>query len=468
MTPSTEELTRLLTGAADDIVEGHHGLGPDAPALWGRGRRATWAARGAAVGVVAAVVAAIGLAVWPTGAPRTSDPAVMVDVDGTTRLTAYPDVIAKAPNVLTTTTPGVTAAVVPGEGPDQVYAVSPAGVVSRVPLPREESQFGAGPALSPDGRWVAHGPALSNLVTGATVPPAPARAQLERTWGSPEGPAWWSPDSRRIFVGTVNEGQPRFGGVVIGTDGSTTEVPVIVDGIAPIFAGWLDDTTLLALLDLGPGSTRLELRTWTFGDTAWTDRGTVISWSPKDTLTTRASLSPDGSRLLLVSSDDTQETQSIAGTNAMMFDPRTGAQLGMPAGDGSLTPSQWGKGTAVTWKGWGCRSAWRGGLPVITDGSIRGFVDTDPTGLVDGKTTTELVAVSPGYGEACVAFAGNELRGTPVTNHLAVWQERLWTWGWPLLGVDLVVLALWGWNRRHKNLWRRPLGHLPPIIAKPF
>ena len=51
MTPSTEELTRLLTGAADDIVERDRVPGPDAPVLWRRGRRTTWRARrGAAPG----------------------------------------------------------------------------------------------------------------------------------------------------------------------------------------------------------------------------------------------------------------------------------------------------------------------------------------------------------------------------------------------------------------------------------
>ncbi len=468
MTHPTDELTRLLTGAADDIVERDRVPGPDTPGLWRRGRRTTWAARGAAAGLVAVVVAVMGVAVWPTGAPRASDPAVAVNDDGTMRLTAYPDVIAKPPNIRTTTTPGVTAALVPGDELEPVYAVSPTGVVSRVPLPRDDWGFGTGPALSPDGRWVARGPAITNLLTGATVPSAPERAQLERAWGPPEEPAWWSPDSARIFAGTFNQGQPKFGGVVIGTDGSTTEVPPVEDGIVPVFAGWSDEDTLLALLDLGPGSTRLELRTWTVGDAAWTDDGTVISWSPSDTLATRASLSPDGSRLLVVSSDDTQDTESVGGTNAMMFDPRTGAQLGMPADDGSLTPSSWAEGSGVTWQGWGCRTAWSGGLPVMTDGTVRGFVDTDPNGLIDGKVTTERVAVSSGYGQPCVAFAGNELRGTPLTNRVALWQERLWTWGWPVLGLALVVLALWGWNRRHRNLWRKPLGHLPPIIAKPF
>ena len=56
MTHPTDELTRLLTGAADDIVERDRVPAPDAPVLWRRGRRTTWIARGAAAGLAAALV----------------------------------------------------------------------------------------------------------------------------------------------------------------------------------------------------------------------------------------------------------------------------------------------------------------------------------------------------------------------------------------------------------------------------
>ena len=90
-----------------------------------------------------------------------------------------------------------------------------------------------------------------------------------------------------------------------------------------------------------------------------------------------------------------------------------------------------------------------------------------PERLVEGTATHDLVSVSSGYGQPCVAFAGDELRGTPVTNHVALWQERLWTWGVPLLGLTLLVLALWAYSRRQRT-WRKPLRDLPPIITQPF
>jgi len=462
---SPETLGTALRDLVDDVEADL--APPVADELWAGGRRRRRTARLVPVVAAACVAAMVTLVVWPSGAPRASMPAVTVDDDGTARLTAYPDVIAKPPSIRTTTTPGVMAALIPGSGDlAPMYAVSPMGALTRVPLPRDEWGIG-GPSLSPDGRWVSRGPALTDLVSGRSVPSEAERRRLERAWAPPEHPAWWAPDSSRVFVGTFNQGALGFGGLVIGTDGSTTSVPLVEGGLIPVFAGWLDDGTLLALLDLGPGATRLELRTWTVGDPGWTNDGTVISWLPTDSQEMRASISPDGSRLLVLASEADAATESIQGTNAMMFDPRTGAQLGMPVRDGTVDPSHWAPGSALRWEGWGCRSVWHHGLPVATDGSVRGFVDSDPNGLVDGRATHDLVSVSSGYGQPCVAFAGDELRGTAVTNHVALWQERLWTWGVPLLGLTLLVLALWAYNRRQRT-WRKPLRDLPPIITQPF
>ena len=57
MTPPTDQLSRVLRGAADDIVERAHLPGPDTPDLWARGRRGTWAARAAGAGLVAVAFA---------------------------------------------------------------------------------------------------------------------------------------------------------------------------------------------------------------------------------------------------------------------------------------------------------------------------------------------------------------------------------------------------------------------------
>ena len=471
---TTDQLGAALRDLVDGVEEAV--APPVADELWAGGRRRRRTARVVPAVAAACVVALVAVLVLPAGDPRASVPAVQVDSDGIARLTAYPDVIAKPPFLPETARPGVTAAIVPG--PDQlapVFAVSAGGVVSRVPLPPDESGLLGTPSLSPNGRWVARGPVLTDLVSGAALPSGADQARLERAWTPPAEPSWWSPDSRRVFVATINQGAARSSGLVVGTDGSTTEVPLVAGGVVPIVAGWLDDATLLVLLDLGPGTSRLEGRTWRVGDDAWRVSDADVEWSTGDELEAsgdeivRASLSPDGSRLLVTRSGSDPEPTGLQTTRAMMFDPATGAQLGMPDGDGVVDPAAWPPGSYVEWGGWGCRPAWREGLPVVTDGRVRGFVDTDPNGLVDGRAGLDLVSVSSGYDEPCVAFAGNELRGTPVTNSVALWQERLWTWGVPLLALALLGGALWAWRRHHdEDSWRDPPRWLPAMVTRLF
>lgn len=441
---------------------------PDADLLWTRGRRRRLASGIVPVVIVACVaMLAAGLA-WPLTTAREALPSVRFD-DGTLRLTAYPAVISKPPFMRETTTPGITAAVVPGSDHlSPVYAVSPAGTVTRVALPRDESKLASAPSLSPDGRWLARGPVLVDLVTGASVPSTPEQVRLGRELAPPDQPSWWSPDSRRAFVGTFNQGVPTSAGLVVGIDGSTDPVPLVESGLVPIFAGWLDSNTLLALVGTGAGSSRLEVRTWVFGDPVWQANGAVVSWSRDSSDSSdseggrlRAHLSPDGSRMQVTAVGD--EIDPGAGsqqeTVAMMFDPRTGAQLGMPTAGGELDPSSWAPGTLAGWPGWGCRTAWHDGLPVITDGVVR---------VAFAAAGDDLVSVSSDFGERCVAFAGDELRGMPVTDQSALWQERLWRWGVPLLGLAFLALAIWWWGRRHRGSWRERPRWLPSILPQSF
>ncbi|CAN7150925.1 hypothetical protein [Knoellia sp. LjRoot47] len=455
---------QLSTALRELVVDGERSLrAPDAGDLWAAGRRRRVTAAVVPLAVAACVVALVALVVWPSGPPRAALPAVRVD--GSQRLMSYPASIAKPPFVHVTAAPGVTAALVPSAGlVSQPYAVSPGGSVTQV----EVSAGGVDvpdlqPALSPDGRWVARGLVLTDLVRGVTTPRPQDLARLERRWTPPQEPSWWSPDSHHAFMAAFNQGAPRSGGVVIGVDGTMSEVPLLEGGLQGVFAGWLDDDTLLALLDLGPGTTRLEVRTWTIGDPSWSATGAVLSWSEEEPTELRALLSPDGQRLLLTTAGTDDATNQLATTTAMMFDPRTGARLGMPTSDGTVDVAAWAEGSFAGWNGWGCRPAWRDGLPVITDGGVKGFVNT--SGRPGDR---ELVSVSSGYGTPCVAFAGNELRGKAVTDHALVWKERLWSWGLPLLGLALVALGAWAWNRRHRGSWRQPPQRRPMIITQPF
>ena len=453
----------LSTALRDLVADAERGVvAPDVQDLWAAGRRRRVTGVAFPLLAAACLIALIALVAWPAGVPRAAVPAVQVDDREPARLTAFPAAIAKPPFVTATRSPGVTAALVPSAGADQrPYAVSPRGEVSRVDLP----PAGAGspelqPSLSPDGRWVARGVVLTDLVRGVTTPSPSEQARVVGADGPPLEPGWWSPDSRRVFVATL-DAAVESDGVVVTTDGEIEEVPAVERGIEATFAGWLDGDTLLALLDLGPGTSRLEVRTWTIGDPSWIATGAVMSWSQSEPTELRALVSPEGQRLLLTAAGVDDATNELATTRAMMFDPRSGARLGMPLADGTVRVSDWAEDSYAGWDGWGCRPAWHDGLPVITDRGVKGLVDG--TG---GRG--ELVGISSRYGSPCVAFAGNELRGRPVTNHVLVWKERLWAWGLPLLGLCLIGLALWAWQRRHRDSWRQPPKRRPMIITQPF
>ncbi|MEO6019183.1 MAG: hypothetical protein ABIP45_02915 [Knoellia sp.] len=234
---STDHLPAVLRELAADAESGL--LAPVSDDLWRAGRRRRVTGVVVPLMVAACVVALVALVVWPSGLPRAALPAVRVD--GTDRLSAYPDTIAKPPFVHVTTTPGVTAALVPSVGlVSQPYAVSPGGSVTQVELPAGRIDFSdLQPSLSPDGRWAARGIVLTDLVGGVTMPSPKDLAELGHRWTPPLEPSWWSPDSRHAFMATFNQGRVRSGGLVVGVNGSTAEVPSSrVGSRRPLPDGW--------------------------------------------------------------------------------------------------------------------------------------------------------------------------------------------------------------------------------------
>lgn len=439
---SPDRLGTALRDLVDDVEQGV--APPVASELWAGGRRRRRTARLVPVLAAACVGALVALVVWPSGAPQASVPAVTIDGDGHARLVSYPSEIPKPPFIPQTARPGITAAVLPDRGDTvRLYAVSTAGTVRELLTPDADSS--PPPALSPDGRRLAQGTTLIDLVGGETVPSEAVRAELSSTRTQP-GEAWWSPDSRRVYVDALNQGQSRSSGLVIGTDGSVAETPLLEGNVVPSVAGWLDADTLLAFVTGGGPSPRLGGRTWTVGSPAWEVSGPDIQW-PGDPAYAgsrvrgvRADLSPDASRLLVTRRVADPEIETLTTTQAMVFDAATGAPFGMPASDDQLSSSSWDPSASVEWGGAGCRPAWRDGLPVSTDDG-RVFLPTV-------SSDDDLVDVSPRYESPCVAFAGSDLRGMPDADTLAVWQERLWVWGWRLLVIAGVVWVVWRFTRR--------------------
>lgn len=452
MTDSSTRVREVLARLAADLPDDD--LDPATlDAIWRTGSRRRWRARAGVVATLGVIALLVLGAFVPWGVPTAALPATPPGVP----LTSYPEHVAMPWRPHATVTPGLTSLVVPGTqgGRVGVYAIGPDGSVSFVSP--DDVTAGSPPpvipgralAVSPDGRWLASASTLFDLVRGHRVGITPDRS-VEDAEGRGAVPSW-SPDSSRVLYPTV----PSLAGTeatVVDLAGGVQDVPPAGVGDALLLAGWTDEETVVGLWRRS--ADEFTVLTWSIGDDQWTN-GATISWPGwEEGPGAAASVSPDGSRLLLLRSVDSIESGTNPGTQAQVFDSSTGALVGFPVGDVPASAVGWQEGSFLSWEGYGCRPAWRGDVPVITDGGVR---------LANGPAGDELVSISSAFGpDPCPAFAGNELRGDPVPNLGAVWLERLHTWGMPLGVLVLAGLAVWLFGRRQN--WREHQKPLPAIF----
>ena len=453
MTDSTTRLREALSQIAAD----HPDDVPDPAtldAIWRTGSRRRWRARAGVVATLGVVALLVLGAFVPWGVPTASVPATPPGLP----LASYPEHVAMPWRPHVTSTPGLTSLVVPGTQQDRVgvYAVGPQGTVSFAAL--DGVAAGSPPsvipgqalAVSPDGRWLATASALLDVVSGNRVAITTTDRSGEAAQGTGAVPSW-SPDSSRVLYPTV----PSLAGaeaVVVDLAGGVQAVPPAGVGDALLLSGWTDEETVVGLWRRS--ADEFTVLTWSLGDDRWSN-GATVSWPGwEEGPQAAASVSPDGSKLLLLRSVDSIESGTNPGTQAQVFDTSTGALVGFPVGDVPASEAGWAEGSFLSWEGYGCRPAWRGDVPVITDGGVR---------LADGPAGEELVSISSAFGtDVCPAFAGNELRGEPVPNLGAVWLERLHTWGLPLGVLVLAGFLVWVFGRRQN--WREHHKPLPAIF----
>ncbi|MFN8099841.1 MAG: hypothetical protein U0Q21_16305 [Dermatophilaceae bacterium] len=413
------------------------GMPPASPPLWRRGRRRLWRVRFARSTVVATAVCAILLGVWPQTRLFMVGPVPAGPIGSA--LTTYPARIADPPSRPDSRDSSGAKFALLVSGNSQ-WLVAPDGSVSR--LDGDSGHRPDSVSLSPDGHWLASGIAITDLTTGHVVPTtAVVDARRRFAFGS----GYWSADSARVFAEAPLP--PSLGGsmgVVLGVDGSHLDVPRFPDTTRPVtVAGWQNASTLLAYTIGGPGRTlRLAGYRWRIGDVDWTRAAprADISWPTGAFGEVAAALSPSGERLL-VRWSDLSENGSPENTAAMMFDPETGAAIGMPLTNGRVSPGDWARGSSLGWPGWGCRPAWRDENPIVTQGTIAPVEDL----------TKPLIAVSSRVHLACAHLAGDRIGDEPVPGWRATAQE--WTLRRVLpmtLGVSALVGVVW-WSLRRRR-----------------
>jgi hypothetical protein len=425
MTPSTDELARVLRSSAADLVDRANLPGPDATALWGRGRRARTLARAAIAGLAAVtvlLVAALALVMRPVtptepadGVPSTY-PAFVSDL--------FPGSFEPGPVAVF----GLVAAT--GEGPVNAFVVNRSGLLDAV---SGSSPAGEGGVLAPDGHHLLTPEGIADLRDGSVVRPMRGEPNPGGQIGSD---ARWSPDSVHVLVDTA------AGPTVIDSFANPVWVPSGDDGeVLP--AGWLDASTAMGVRERAVDGIRtLELVTRGLGETGWTavrpiDVGAVEGQAVPGTV----HASPDGSRLLLrypvASSSD-------AGWGVLV-DTRTGQRVAFAGGDRS---------TVVGWDA--CTPVWQRNEPLTASGGLHR--PADGAAVVEFSGRLEL---------GCVSLAGNELTGSADPRSAGLLREQVWRVALPLgaaLGVVALVWSAVALRRSH----RRGERFLPWILTYPF
>ena len=409
MTHPTDELTRLLTGAADDIVERDRVPSPEAPVLWRRGRRTTWLARGATAVIVGMLVLTAGAMLAVVGAAPTTVPS-----DGSSL--TYPQLVSNLFTRSELADPGPVFGLVrlPGTSPQpsSTGVIERSGALTGLPpwsrsLNVDLRSLGdPGTALAPDGAHLLTPDGIVDLTDGTLTRPVVLEGVAQQTSGSR---AVWSPDSQHVATGTLQGPSvlDRFDDVVLR--------PLPGDA-GVMIAGWRDNRTLLGVKPSSSDGAAYEVVTRGLTADRWTAVATVaddavLSGGPGSGPVTpsAAYASPDGARVLLVDH----------GGPSVLLDAQTGRR--MPFAGAAA-------GAAARWDA--CEPVWQGSQPLLSDGAVK-----RPG---DGAT---VMAFSGRVDAGCVVLAGNELTGTPAPGR--AWREQVWSVALPVFGGLALLCVVW-------------------------
>lgn len=411
MTTPPDELTRLLAGAADDIVERSPLPGPDTTRLWRQGRRGTWLARAAAAGLAAALVLVGGAMVAVVRAAPATVPS-----NGTSL--TYPELVSDLFTMGTRADPGPVFALV--ALPPLEHQGSHTGVIHRsgalTGLPRWSGSTTTvdldtlddpGRTLAPDGLHVLTPEGILDLGDGSLTRPLVVEGVRQLVVGSR---AVWSPDSQHVAVATA------AGPLVLDRFADVVLQPAEGDA-GVMLAGWRDDGTLLGLRSPSAAEgTAFDVVRRGLDAPAWTTVATIpadavrVADATGQVAPSAVFASPDGSRLLLVD----------RGGHSVLVDAATGQRVAFAGATSASVDVPWD----------GCDPVWQGNQPLLAHGGLK-----RPG---DGAT---VLAFSDRVDAGCVVLAGNELTGTPAPGR--EWREQVWSVVLPLFWALALVGAVW-------------------------
>lgn len=411
MTPRTDELSRVLRATAEDVLQRGQVPGPDARALWQRGRRTAMASRAAGAGLAALVVLLVtAVALVMRTAP------VAVPADGATM--TYPELVSElfpgqAPPGAGPVF-GLVAVPVEGPGPPETFVIDRSGLLTKPPSWTRSAigvtldPEGDGVVLAPDGRTGFVPEGVVDLTTGSLA----RLMAADRVAQAPTGfRGVWSPDSRHLLIPTVD------GAAVLDRFANVVTTPA-ADDPAVVPAGWRDATTLLGVRPTAEaGRPALAIVTRGLTDQDWTTVGRVDAGAADGRVSPGAvHASPDGTRLLLV-----YPASNGSDAEGVLVDARSGQPVAFTAGGPS------------TLAGWGpCTPVWQGDQPLTASGGLRRPGDGASVMRFSGRL--EL---------GCVTLPGNSLTGSPDPRSAGAVREQVWRVAVPVGGALALIVAVW-------------------------
>lgn len=408
MSAPTNDLQRRLEQLADATLEQAPVAAPDGDAVWRRGRRRTWIARSAAAGLVAAAVA---LATSLVLVMRPAEHALPSEGDGL----SYPVFVSDLfPGRWEPGQRPVFGILTHKSGDDASqggWIIERNGTLSHVPS--EWPLTGAG-ALAPDGLQFVTSEGIVRLDRDANSIMRSSHSDPLIGGERRLGTLWrWSPDSQHVLIAT-DKGPAVVNELV---DVSTPPLDASSDDdILP--AGWLDATTIVGLRPHRSDPGLLDIMARSLDATTWSVLSTVDPRSgPASGSPTSAYVSPDGSRMLLISMHDSDDRSGLA----TLADTRSG----------QLVRIDEGVDTATSWDG--CPPVWRGQQPLRAAQGLENPMD---------GSRTIMTLFDPTNVE-CVALAGNELTGERDVSPAGLQRERALDVILPGAGLLALVVAVW-------------------------
>jgi hypothetical protein len=330
------------------------------------------------------------------------------------------------------------------------YVVRPDGGLSSLPT----TDMGSPPALSADGRWLAHASTDSKALTVRDLASGTSTTSSRDVVPSPQMPAFWSPDGRLL----VSSQLARAEYVVVDHTGAVTQ-PSLGTGLV---AGWLSETEVLVFSTsdaradqrFAPNTvtSTIQLRAVDVATGASRDLPSFRTPRPFAMISQWSlSISPDRSLVAVRDGGTFPGPAELSLFRLVNGEPVTPSGRGATTQDDGRMPLPGGFPA--------CATSWQGDTPVLY---FAKEADEGGGRLVASDGSRPVTVIDPHLGATCLELAASALAAGSSWHPFGL-QTAWLTWWWREVGVAGAVLVgavvAYRWRARRKG--RLPVARRP-------